>query len=342
MNRLNFLGAVVLIVSVGWLAGCAVKADPVADKHAYWHRLGMTLKDSTQPREQALAAQLLGFKATSNHEGTQPAAGTSAADSETESAINDLLSKVNQADDAVALSIATQVGVKRHDRRVVSSAAERWQALEPDNFAPRLFVDAPIEAVLAGARDTTRYETHGHEQVRLMTSVFNRWPMSRAEMGSGYSETFKDDEARAAVSAFAISAAYGIPGFQELTQACRDDALLSTPTRRDDCLHIAKVLANSSSDVLSRSIGISMLERAASTPDDIALATRLRRNNEWQRHQYYLVLMQQMDEQQQISHMLRLLKTPGVDNEIQLLETALREKGIALTPPDDWQPPKRS
>ena len=52
--------------------------------------------------------------------------------------------------------------------------------------------------------------------------------------------------------------------------------------------------------------------------------------------------MQEMDEAEQVGEMLRLLKTSGVDNEIQLLETALREKGIALDPPEDWQPPKRS
>lgn len=43
----------------------------------------------------------------------------------------------------------------------------------------------------------------------------------------------------------------------------------------------------------------------------------------------------------QAAKMLRLLKGPDVDNEILLMQTALREKGIALTPPDDWQPPKK-
>lgn len=332
----------VLIVSAGWLAGCAAKADAVADEHAYWHRLGMTLKDSTQPKQQALAAQFLDFGRMSGQDGAQPTAAEYAADSATESPVSGLLAKINGSADAVALSIAAQVGVKRHDQRVTSSAAERWQAVEPDNFAPRLFTDTPIEAVLAGARDATAYESHGYDQVRLMTSVFKRWPMRSEEMGSGYSEAFKGDEPRAVVSAFAIWAAYANPAYQRLTQACRDEALLSTPTRRDDCLHVARVMAERSGYVLSRSIGIGMLERAASSPDDIALAARLRRNNEWQRHQYFLVLMQEMDDQQQAGEMLRLLETPGVDNEIQLMETALREKGIALTPPDDWQPPKRS
>jgi hypothetical protein len=341
MNRRHLILTIVFVASAAWLGGCAAKADPATGEDAYWQRLGMSLKDSTQPREQALAAQMLDFRLMVANDGMQPAAGESAAHSATESAIRDLLAKVNRSDDAVALSIATQVGVKRQDQRVGSSAAVRWQEVEPGNFAPRLFVDTSIEAVLAGARDATRYESYGYDQVRLMTSVFQHLPMRQEEMGSGYSNALTDDEARAVVSAFAIWAAYANPAYQKLTRACRDEALLSTPTRRDDCLHVAQLMAEKSGYVLSRSIGISMLERAASTPEGIALATRLRRNNEWQRHQYFQVLMQAMDDQQQAGEMLRLLKTPGIDNEIQLMETALREKGIALVPPEDWQLPKR-
>ena len=338
MSRQHFVRTVVLIVATGCLASCAAKADPAPDEHTYWQRIGVSLKGSAWPRDQALAAQLLDFSLAGEQDSTQPAGRRSAADS----AISDLLSKVNRSDDAVALSIATQVGVKRQDQGAISSTAGRWQAIEPGNFAPRLFADAPIDAVLAGARDATGYESHGYDQVRLMMSVFKRWPMTRKEVRSDYGNALTDHEARAALSAFAMWAAYANPAFQRLTMACRDEALLATPTRRDDCLHVARIMASRSGYVLSRSIGISMLERAASTPQDIALAATLRRTNEWQRYQYFLVLMQEMDEAEQVGEMLRLLKTSGVDNEIQLLETALREKGIALDPPEDWQPPKRS
>jgi hypothetical protein len=302
--------------------------------------LAATLKDSAQPREQALAAQMLGFTLMVD-DIAQSGKEKPAIDPAIEPAINELLAKVNTSDDAVALSLATQVGVKREDHKALSSAAERWKVVEPDNLAPRLFTDAPIESLLVGARDATRYETHGYDQIRLMTSVFKKWPMSREEMGSGDSSALQGEEERAAVSAFAVWAAYGIPAFQKLTSACKDQALLSTPTRRDDCLHVGKVLAGNSSDLLSRGIGISILERAANTPDDIALATTLRRNKEWQQHHYFEVFTEDRDETQYISDMLRLLKAPGVDNEIELMEVALRERGIALVPPEDWQPPQR-
>lgn len=342
MKRQDFTHVVVVIACAAGLVGCAAESHPSVDgQQAYWQRLGVTLKDSAQPREQALAAQMLGFTMMVDEYATESGKETPSVEPTIEPAISDLLAKVKTSDDAVALSLATQVGVKRKDHKAFSSVAERWQAVEPDNLAPRLFTEAPIEAVLAGARDATRYETHGYDQIRLMTSVFRQWPMSEDEMGSDYSNKFQGEEAQAAASAFGIWAAFGIPAYQKLVLACRDEALESTLTRRDDCLHVGKVLASNSSDLLSRGIGISILEHAANTPEDIALATTLRRNKEWQQHHYFEVFTEDRDETQYISDMLRLLKTPGVDNEIELMEVALREKGIALVPPEDWQPPKR-
>lgn len=342
MKRQDFVRIVVFIACAAGLAACAAESHPPVDgQQAYWQRLAMNLKDSAQPREQALAAQMLGFTMMVGDVAAQQGNEKPSAYPAIEPEVTALLAKVNASDDPVALSLATQVGVKLKDHKALSNVAERWQAVEPDNLAPRLFTDAPIEAVLAGARDATRYETHGYDQIRLMTSVFKRWPMSQKEMGSDYTNKFQGEEARAAASAFGIWAAFAIPGYQKLILACRDEALLSTPTRRDDCLHVGKVLAGNSSDLMSRGIGISILERAASAPDDIALATTQRRNKEWQQHHYFKIFTEDKDETQYIRDMLRLLKAPGVDNEIKLMETALLEKGIPLVPPEDWQPPKR-
>ena len=330
---------VVLAANASWLAGCAAKPDPATDQHAYWQQLGAALKDSAQPREQALAAYLLGLGLTSAPEGTRANSRKPAADPATYFTIRNLLAEVHGSHDAIALSIATQAAVEQNNQDLTNVMAGRWQLVEPDNLAPRLFSDTPIDAVLLEARKATRYETHAYGQIRFMTSVFKRWHASREEAGSGYSKLPESDEARAAVNAFGIWAAYGIPAFQKLTRACRDKALLSTSTRGEDCLHVARVMADNSDDLFSMGVGIAMLQRAAITPEDIALAATLRRNKEWQQHQYYEVLTQGMNEQEQVTDMVRLLKTRGVDNEIQLMQAGLREKGVALTAPDDWQPP---
>lgn len=343
MKRQDFVRVVVFLAGTAGLAGCAAESHlPIDGQQGYWQRLATILKDSAQPREQALAAQMLGFTVMVDDLDAQAGKEKPVVDPAIEPAINALLAKVQQSDDAVALSLATQVGVKRNDHKALSNSAKRWQVVEPDNLAPRLFTDVPIESVLAAARDVTRYETHGYDQVRLMTSVFKQWPMSEEEMGPGFANKFQDDEAQAAASAFGMWAAFAIPGFQKLTNACRDEALASTPTRRDDCLHVGKLLAVNSSDLVSKGIGISILERAANTPEEIAFTKKLRRNKEWQQQRYFEAFTEDKDEAQHIKDMLRLLKTPGVNNEIQLIEAALHEKGIALVPPEDWQPPKRS
>ena len=86
-------------------------------------------------------------------------------------------------------------------------------------------------------------------------------------------------------------------------------------------------------------MGIGMLKRAANTPEDIALAKTLARNHAWQQHKYHEVLSSQRGTAQEAEGMLRLLRTPAINSEIQLLEAALHEQGIPLLPPQDWVEP---
>ena len=340
MSHGNLLRIFALITCAIWLGGCARAPKGDRQQNAYWQRVALELRQSEHPRERALAAQLLGMSAMNSLDSVDDPTEHSSIDPEIKASIEDLLADVSRSNDAVALSLAIQASGEVRDEGARLSAARRWEAVEQDNLTPRLLTDTPIGAVLAGARDTTRYETHAYDQIRLMASVFKRFPVNQEGMDSGHAHA--DDEERAAVSSFAVWAAFGIPGYQKLTNACRGEALSSAPTRREDCLHVAKVMAGNTSDLLSKDVGIGILERAAMTPEDIALAASLRRNKEWQQHQYYEVLTSKMDVRQQVGGMMRLLKTPGVDNEIQLMEAALREKGVSLTPPESWQPPKRS
>lgn len=102
---------------------------------------------------------------------------------------------------------------------------------------------------------------------------------------------------------------------------------------------MARTLASHSDNQLMAGMGIGMLKRAANTPEDIALADTLARNHAWQQRKYHEVLSSQRGTAQEAEGMLRLLRTPGIDSEIQLLEAALREQGISLLPPQDWNPP---
>ena len=324
-----------LLFGMGSLAACAEEADAPVDSSVYWQRVASVLQDSDVVRERALAAQLFAFEGKPRRaaeQGRQP-------DSPREALARQLIADVDRSDDAVALAVAAQAGAALADKALVVASMQRWRSLEQDNLAPLLFSSMPVDELLVAARAATRYQSHGYDQVRLMSDAFQRVPISREETGADAWKEYPSAELRAGVAAFAIWAAQAFPSLRLLTEACRDEALEATPTRRADCLHVARTLASHSDNQLMAGMGIGMLKRAANTPEDIALADTLARNHAWQQRKYHEVLSSQRGTAQEAEGMLRLLRTPGIDSEIQLLEAALREQGISLLPPQDWNPP---
>ena len=324
-----------LLFGMGSLAACAEEADAPVDSSVYWQRVASVLQDSDVVRERALAAQLFAFEGKPRRaaeQGRQP-------DSPREALARQLIADVDRSDDAVALAVAAQAGAALADKALVVASMQRWRSLEQDNLAPLLFSSMPVDELLVAARAATRYQSHGYDQVRLMSDAFQRVPISREETGADAWKEYPSAELRAGVAAFAIWAAQAFPSLRLLTEACRDEALEATPTRRADCLHVARTLANHSDNLLMAGMGIGMLKRAANTSEDIALANTLARNHAWQQHKYHELLSSQRGTAQEAKGMLRLLRTPAIDSEIQLLEAALREQGISLLPPQDWVEP---
>lgn len=328
-----------LLAGIGCLGSCggwAGQSTEATDATDYFQRVATTLQVSDGERERALAAQLFAFEG-------KPARAAADANAQPVSAnealARQLIASVDQSNDAVALSFATQAAMALGDKASMAVSAGRWQAVEPDNLAPLLFSSMPIEEVLTAARRTTRHESHGYDQIRTMSDAFIRVPMSRQETGPDGWREYPTAELRAGVSAFAIWAAYVLPGLKPLSDACKNEALESTPARRADCLHVARTLATQSDTLLMTSLGIGILKRAANTAEDNALAITLGRNNAWQQQQYFQVLSTQRGSTQEMEATLRLLHSPGVESEAQLREATLRERGIALVPPSDWAAP---
>ena len=324
-----------VLVGMASLTACADEADTPVDSAIYFQRVATVLQDSKVVRERALAAQLFALEGKprrATEQGRQ-------ADSPPQALARQLIADVDRSDDAVALSVAAQAGAALADKALVTASTQRWRSLEQDNLAPLLFSAMPVDELLVAARAATRYQSHGYDQVRLMSDAFQRVPTSRQETGATAWQEYPSAELRAGVAAFAIWAAQSFPSLQPLTNACRDAALQATPTRRADCLHMARTLASHSDNLLMAGMGIGMLERAANTPEDKALAATLARNHAWQQHQYFEVLSSQRGTAQEAEGMLRLLQSPDMDSEIELREAALRKQGISLLPPQDWVAP---
>lgn len=310
--------------------------EPASD--SYWPRVVATLAGSAQLRDRALAAQLNMLQA---HILDQIADNPSASPitPEQAAAVHLLLPDLAVSDDPLALSLALQAGISASDKAVIEAASRRWKVLEPDNLVPILWIDQGTDKTLAAARDTTRYDGRSYGQIRFMMEVFQRVPMEVVEVGEGYREVGDTDEARAALNAFALWAAYGIPAFQEVVKTCREPMVPADAARLDDCRHVASVLARESDVLIARGIGVGMLKRMATSSDEQAEARTLRRRMQWQLQQRYAVGGDEAMLRDDINTMLRLLRDPGIDTETQMSEAILHERGIALTPPTDWQEP---
>lgn len=311
-------------------------AKPSSDD--YWPRVVATLEESTQLRDRALAAQLRVLQAhILNRIADNPSA--SPIRPAQVAGVHLLLPELARSDDPLALSLALQAGISSADKAVVAAASERWKKLEPDNLAPILWIGQTPDKTLEAARSTTRYDSRSYEQIRFMMEVFQRVPMNRTEIGEGYREVGDTDEARAALNAFSLWAAYGIPAFQDVVNACRDQTLHAVVRRPADCRHVAAVLANESDVLIAQGIGIAMLKRTASSAEEQAQAQALKRDMDWQLHQRYLSGADSQALRDDVTSMLRLLRSPGINSERQMSEAILSERGIALTPPADWQAP---
>ena len=324
-----------VLVGMGSLTACADEADAPVDSAVYFQRVASALQDSKVVRERALAAQLFALQGKPRRaveQSRQP-------DSPQDALARQLIVDVEKSDDAIVLSVAAQAGAALADQAQVTASTQRWRAIEQDNLAPMLFAAMPVDELLVAARAATRYQSHGYDQVRLMSHAFQRIPISRQETGAAAWKEYPSAELRAGVAAFAIWAAQGFPSLKPLTTACRDAALEATPARRADCLHVARILANHSDNLLMAVMGIGMLKRAANTPEDKALAAALARNHAWQQHQYFEVLTSRRGTAQEVEDTLRLLHAPGINSEVQLRDAALREVGIPLLPPQDWVAP---
>ena len=210
-----------LLFGMGSLAACAEEADAPVDSSVYWQRVASVLQDSDVVRERALAAQLFAFEGKPRRaaeQGRQP-------DSPREALARQLIADVDRSDDAVALAVAAQAGAALADKALVVASMQRWRSLEQDNLAPLLFSSMPVDELLVAARAATRYQSHGYDQVRLMSDAFQRVPISREETGADAWKEYPSAELRAGVAAFAIWAAQAFPSLRLLTEACRDEAL---------------------------------------------------------------------------------------------------------------------
>lgn len=224
------------------------------------------------------------------------------------------------------------------DAATRSAAAKRWQAAEPGNLVPLLYLDLPAEALLAAARQAADADTHMYAGVRWMRSALAKHPPTADEQRAlAGDEPFLADEA-AAMAATAYWAGAALPSYQGLVQACRGTALHASPARAGDCRHAATLLADRSDNALGERVGLSMLAELVQRGPERAGVEARQRRMDWQMQQWGRLASQQPRDG--AAQFVRLLDDPSIRSERQLAERVLQEGGVPPEPPQGWHPPR--
>lgn len=310
-----------------------------ADAHqVHMQRLATALARDGGARELALAALLRGASAPRTQAPDDPTAPPPPPprDAQAEAWLRTAATK---AGDDLAANRLLVLAAGANDGAVRLEAARRWQAAEPDNLVPMLHAGLTVEALLAQARNASRADAGMYPSVRWIASAWQRHPPNLAEQAAmSRGQPFHGDEA-AAVSAMALWAASADPGYDALVEGCSEQMLRALPARRGDCAHVARLLADRSTNIADEHAGLAMLGALASTPAARSeLQARLRRMDwrmlEWGR-------LGQQQPRYGAEQFARLLADPTITSEQQLVERVLQEGGVAADPPPGWAPPRR-
>lgn len=336
------LMAALLLLPVAHAQEWEDDADPAslaqaAAHQAYTARLAGTLARGGGARELALAAVLRTaanapqVRAPDGEAPSRPAPRDPQVDAWLRTAA------AKAGDDPIAhqlLVAATPAGSE--PRR---EAARRWQAADPGNLMPLLYADLTADALLAAARNATRADARMYEGVRWIASAWRRHPPTAAEQAALSAGEAFDAEEAAAISATGLWAAVAMPAYATLAEACGADMLRALPARRDDCRHVATLLAETASSVADEQAGLGMLRTLATTPAERAdIDARLRRMD-WRMLEWGRIAQQQP--RGGAAQFARLLADPSIRTEQQLVERVLQEAGVTPDPPPGWQPPRR-
>ncbi|MGV8932700.1 MAG: hypothetical protein ACOH1R_11405 [Luteimonas sp.] len=314
-----------------------------AASQSYYTRAASQLAASGQPRELAFAATLRQFASLSALQAAQPAGDVPSRASAGDPRIGkwQALASARAGKDVLANVLLMGAG-SASDAAVRRQAAARWQRVEPDNLAPLLFTDMPVEALLAAARTRARFDLHFYDQARWMQAALLAHPPTAGERQVllGGEPGASMEELSMVTSLVLLGAgAIAMPSLQPLTEACQGNALASIATRRDACRHVAALMAETSDTNLGVSIGLALQERLANTQGEHAAVDATRRRFDWQMLQWGRVAASQpRDGAAQFAEWLR---DPAVDSEHAMVERVLRAAGVPLDPPAGWQAPQR-
>lgn len=135
-------------------------------------------------------------------------------------------------------------------------------------------------------------------------------------------------EAAPGILAMAVAAAVVLPGYQPFVKACDEE----TEGRRALCTAVAWRMAERSTVLLDRLVGVALLQKHG-TPADKDAARKLEREVKWLHSNLARFDSELSDEQ-----MGRYFDIFASEGELAAMRYAAQATGRSLVPPADWQP----
>ncbi len=290
---------------------------------AYLHRVAAQLAGSGSGRDLAFAAILINLSV--------PPFLQEDADSRAPQWRQAALERAGQ--DVLAYQLLAARAPER-EGELRSQAARRWLALEPSNLTALMWQALGPQELLTAARDSRYADLHMYEGVRWMQSVLLKHPPTAEELQAfGGGQPYRPEEG-AAITAMGIWAAFELPGYRTLIDACKPEKRGDAPARDADCLHVAHLMTERSSTVLDEAFGLAIRRWLASTPAERAAVQSRRRQLDWLMHKSNPLSIQAGGDP-----FVRLLSDSSIHSEQQLLERMLKDAGRPLQPPPGWKLP---
>lgn len=299
----------------------------------YHQRLSTQLAAKGGARELALAALLRGKFTQGQMQAGAPAGDEPSQPVEEDADADAWRGRALTApgrDPIADLLLLTAGGQTRRD------ALADWAKTEPDNAAPLLYGDQPIDALLAALRERQRFDLHYLDMARWLTQAYTETPPNDQEAKAMFDSPAERETFAGSAAMGLWGSAIPLPDFTELLSACRGAALTKTPTRAADCRHAAEIMSGASDTAIGRAIGSGLRVDAAADESARAAAEEGRRGIAWQLRQFGQATSAQPDNG--AAQLKRLLADTSIHTEIDLIARVLKEANIPLQPPADWRP----
>lgn len=234
------------------------------------------------------------------------------------------------------------IALNDKDDARAAEARETLSRVEPTNGALLLVALESLDADNGAGMDSTLahfalakyYDDHLGDVIGAWLDQFEAHPELAFEPPLEAKHEM-DGSAAPLVQAIAYGASVAMPGYQILLRACSKESIALAPQRSESCIGIGNLVANHSSSLISRVIGISILEKA--DPMLAAQPQRLFRYLATEGNELFEHSLSAPSEVAQL-----LIDWRQTRSEIAVLQRLLQRAGKPLSPPASWsEPPAR-